>query len=148
MLHPGYKIRVFSSSQIVKFPWLTPRYNHMFFWSKLSAIFTKNVRKHCLHACSFLRVCFACLSFQSLPYASLFHAWSNEPVNCTYFTSLTPGAFCTEERVKIMQLNIKVRRLWMLFQILAITIPFKMGAYMYLSIYLFIFVRRGRMSSV
>jgi hypothetical protein len=46
----------FSSSQIDKFPWTTQTFNDAFFWSKMSAIFGKNVRKHCLHACTFLRV--------------------------------------------------------------------------------------------
>ena len=47
---------LFSSSKMVKFYLITPIYKEVFFWSKMSAIFTKNVRKHCLHACSFLRV--------------------------------------------------------------------------------------------
>ena len=46
----------FSSSLIANFQWLTQWYDDGFFWSKMLTIFTKNVRKHCLHACSFLRV--------------------------------------------------------------------------------------------
>ena len=43
-------------SKIIKFMWLTPRYGDAFFWPKMSSIFTKKFRKHCLHACSFLWV--------------------------------------------------------------------------------------------
>jgi hypothetical protein len=43
----------FSSTQIGKLPWLTQIYDYACSWSKMSAIFTKNVHK----ACSFLRVC-------------------------------------------------------------------------------------------
>ena len=38
----------FTSSQIVKFPWLTPRYDYAFFLLKMSAIVSKNVCKHLL----------------------------------------------------------------------------------------------------
>ena len=46
----------FLLSNIVKFPWLTPIHADVLFWSKMSAIFTQKVHKHCLHACSFLQV--------------------------------------------------------------------------------------------
>ena len=44
----------YSSFQIVKNPWLTPRYDALLFlWSPN---FTKNVHKNCLHTCRILRV--------------------------------------------------------------------------------------------
>ena len=45
----------FSSPQNVKFLWLTLRYDDAFCWSKMSARFTINVWRHCLHAYSFCR---------------------------------------------------------------------------------------------
>jgi hypothetical protein len=53
--HLLYDCRFFSSSKIVNFTLLTS-YDDAFFWPKMSAIITKNVRKHCFYAWIFLRV--------------------------------------------------------------------------------------------
>ena len=57
LLHTVHVYRFFDIIPNCKVPMAD---DDAFFWLQMSAIFTKNVHKHCLHACSFLRVCTHC----------------------------------------------------------------------------------------
>ena len=64
ILYITVRVGSFSSLQKEQFPLLTPRYDDAFFCSQMSAICMKNVRKHCVHAWSFLRVWMNCQLFK------------------------------------------------------------------------------------